>query len=172
MVPRDNEFWQFSLAVYAAPGVADECLVLQDRYDVDVNVLMFCAWIGKARQIQLTLDEVKAIAAVVKPWQEGAVKPLRSVRRYMKGVSHSSVGNLRGRVKAAELAAEQVEQAMLFAYAEERWAAGGNEPSAHAVAHNLDTFLRAQVHQGRPSGEQLVRCLCEATSAREPSPQP
>jgi uncharacterized protein (TIGR02444 family) len=167
MLSRDNAFWQFSLAVYAAPGVADECLALQERYGVDVNVLMFSAWIGSERKIQLTPEDIGAIAAVVTPWHESAVKPLRSVRRYMKGLSQSNIDNLRARVKGAELAAEQVEQAMLFAYAEERWAGAGNEPSSRAVAHNLETFLSAQGLQRRSGEEPTVRCLCEAVSARE-----
>jgi hypothetical protein len=103
----------------------------------------------------------------VKPWQEGSVKPLRSVRRYMKGFSQSSIGNLRARVKGAELAAEQVEQAMLFAHAEERWAGAGEAPSSHAVARNLETFLRAQGIPQRPSEEPAVRCLRQAVTARE-----
>jgi uncharacterized protein (TIGR02444 family) len=38
-----NAFWDFSLKVYAAAGVADECILLQDRFGIDVNLLLFCA---------------------------------------------------------------------------------------------------------------------------------
>lgn len=167
MLPRDNAFWRFSLAVYGAPGVADQCLALQERYGVDVNLLLFSAWIGSERQIQLTPGDIEVIAAMVKPWHEGAVKPLRSVRRYTKSLSQGNINELRARVKDAELAAEQVEQAMLYAYAEERWAGAGNESSSRAVARNLETFLSAQGLQRRPGEEPAVRCLCEAVSARE-----
>lgn len=53
----ENRFWRFSLAVYAAPGVADECLALQERCGIDVNILLFCAWVGGARRILLTPSE-------------------------------------------------------------------------------------------------------------------
>ena len=49
-MPLDNAFWKFSLAVYAAPGVPEECLAVQERYGVDVNVLLFCAWLAFGAQ--------------------------------------------------------------------------------------------------------------------------
>lgn len=46
---RENEFWQFSLAVYAAPGVEAECLALQEALGIDVNLLLFFVWLGASR---------------------------------------------------------------------------------------------------------------------------
>jgi uncharacterized protein (TIGR02444 family) len=46
----DNPFWNFSLAVYAAPDVAAECLALQSALNIDANSLLFCAWLGRAKQ--------------------------------------------------------------------------------------------------------------------------
>ena len=42
----DNEFWRFSLAIYKPPDVAAECLALQEAVGLDVNLLLFCAWLG------------------------------------------------------------------------------------------------------------------------------
>ena len=39
--PAVPSFWDFSLAFYAMPGVADACLQLQDGCGADVNVLLF-----------------------------------------------------------------------------------------------------------------------------------
>ena len=114
----DNAFWKFSFAVYAAPGVADECLAMQESHGIDVNVLLFCAWLAAARKVALTPRDIAAIGAQVGAWHDSAVKPLRGVRRYMKNVPGGDVAALRTRVKAAELEAEQIEQAMLFAYAD------------------------------------------------------
>jgi uncharacterized protein (TIGR02444 family) len=49
----DNVFWRFSLAVYASDGVARECLALQEALKADVNLLLFCAWMG-ARNVALS----------------------------------------------------------------------------------------------------------------------
>jgi uncharacterized protein (TIGR02444 family) len=73
----DNPFWSFSLAVYAAPGVAAECLALQDTSGVDVNVLLFCAWLGATRRSVLTLEDFAAIEAAVEPWRDTVIRPMR-----------------------------------------------------------------------------------------------
>ncbi len=43
----DNDFRCFSLAVYEQAEVAQECLQLQQAIGIDVNLLLFCAWVGK-----------------------------------------------------------------------------------------------------------------------------
>jgi uncharacterized protein (TIGR02444 family) len=48
MLQCDNPFWRFSLAVYAAPGVAPEFLALQDMRAIAINLLLFGAWLGNA----------------------------------------------------------------------------------------------------------------------------
>jgi uncharacterized protein (TIGR02444 family) len=159
---RDNAFWKFSLVVYAAPGVANECLALQERYGLDVNALLFCAWIGQARKIELTPKEIEALDAAVESWHEGVVRPIRSVRRYMKGMPEGEINALRSRVKAIELDAEQIEQAMLFAYAEQRWAIGANAGLPSVVRSNLENFLRAHGYRGQSSDDWPLTCLCEA----------
>jgi uncharacterized protein (TIGR02444 family) len=160
-----NAFWTFSLAVYAAPGVADECLAVQEHYGVDVNVLLFCAWLASARQVALTSADIDAIGTLVGAWHESAVKPLRGVRRYMKNVPGGDIAALRTRVKAAELEAEQIEQAMLFSYAEQHWPRSGEGTLPAVLWTNLETYLRKQGYRG-PGGEGLpLRSLCAAVSA-------
>ena len=39
-LPQTRSFWDFSLAFYALPGVADACLELQERCSVDVKVML------------------------------------------------------------------------------------------------------------------------------------
>lgn len=161
----DNAFWQFSLAVYAAAGVADECLAAQESHGVDVNVLLFCAWLAFARKIALTPQDIGAIGVEVDVWHESAVKPLRSVRRYMKNVPGGDVSALRTRVKADELEAEQIEQAMLFSHAEQHWPLSGQGALPAVLRANLETYLRAQGYRG-PGGEALpLSNLCAAVLA-------
>ena len=162
----DNAFWKFSLAVYAAPGVPEECLAVQEAHGVDVNVLLFCAWLAAARKVALTPGDIEAIGTVVGVWHESAVKPLRGVRRYMKDVPGGDVAVLRTRVKGAELEAEQIEQAMLFAYAGERWPQAGQAVLPAVLWTNLETYLRAQGYAGPGGGELPLRSLCTAALAR------
>lgn len=134
---RDNAFWQFSLRVYAEPGVASECLALQDAFDLDVNVLLFSAWLGAARQIALTADEIDGIKRRAGPWNGEVVKPLRQVRRYLKASGYER-SEFRDKAKALELEAEQLEQAMLFDWS--------NQHGSRAASGGRADVLRANVH--------------------------
>jgi len=136
----DNAFWRFSLWVYAAPGVADECLLMQDRYGVDVNVLLFCAWVAVDRGVVLAPGDVEACKRHVAEWRQRAVEPLRAARRALKGLSGAE--QIRVQVKSLELEAEKLQHGMLFVFASQRWPQSGGAKPAHALRANLDAFLQ------------------------------
>ena len=118
----DNPFWRFSLRVYATPGVAEECLEVQDAVGVDVNVKLYAAWLGVTRGVALEDADLRRIDAAVAAWSAGVVQPLRSVRRGLKqspDISDVEVQALRNRVASVELLSEQVEQAMLYRLADQ-----------------------------------------------------
>ena len=48
-----SRFWDFSLEIYAKPGVAQACLALQDECGADVNLLLFCCWAGPLDEIAM-----------------------------------------------------------------------------------------------------------------------
>jgi len=114
---HDNVFWRFSLDVYAAPGVEAECLALQETHDVDVNLLLFCAWAGAEKKQRLARADLERLGEAVRAWRETVVKPLRSARRAIKPLVQRdpALHELRKRIAAGELEAERIEQAMLFA---------------------------------------------------------
>jgi uncharacterized protein (TIGR02444 family) len=130
-----NDFWRFSLAVYAQRGVAYECLGLQDKFGLNINLLLFCAWLGR-RGIAVTRDDLEAASRVISSWHDHVVRPLRGVRRHMKS-HHEDVAPLRANVGRVEIEAEQVEQAMLFSYAQRITSRVGND----AVARNVNEYI-------------------------------
>jgi uncharacterized protein (TIGR02444 family) len=112
----DNPFWQFSLKVYAASGVAQECLMLQEESGVDVNMLLYCAWRGTEAD-SLSAPAIEQLNGVVQAWRVDVVGPLREIRRGLKGIAsldQAVIKDLRGRVLSTEIFAEQIEQAILF----------------------------------------------------------
>ena len=115
---RDSSFWQFSLALYARPGVAAACIELQDDAGVDVNVMFYVLY--SALQLR-QIDRVDAarIDASIKAWREIAVVPLRTLRRRLKSgiepVAVSASEALRSAIKRIELDAERNEQEWLEA---------------------------------------------------------
>ena len=113
-----HPFWNFSLETYAADGVAEACLDLQDRRGCDVNILLFCCWLGASGRPTLTADRLRTVLKVSDEWQAEIVKPLRQVRRLLKDKPWAAglpeiVEAARRRVADAELAAEHAEQLKL-----------------------------------------------------------
>lgn len=113
---KPDSFWDFSVNTYGRPGVADACLSLQDRFGCDVNMLLYCCWFGRTRGV---LDEPAFSAALSfsQPWADEVVHPLRAARTWMKTTgcvltevpTHHCMA-LREKIKAAELAAEHLQQ--------------------------------------------------------------
>ena len=140
----DNPFWQFSLAVHGAPGVDAECLALQDTHGVDVDVLLFCVWVG-ARGTRLTDDDLASIEALVQPWRDTAIAPLRAARRGIKTLPQmedAEVAALRKDVAALELRAEQIEHAMLYQPVQTLGAAPGS--AEEAMRRNVSALGRGK----------------------------
>jgi uncharacterized protein (TIGR02444 family) len=113
-----HPFWNFSLEIYNADGVAEACLDLQERRGCDVNILLFCCWLGASGRPTLSADRLRAILAVSDLWQVEIVRPLRTVRRLLKDkpwreALPETVEAARRRVAEAELAAEHAEQLKL-----------------------------------------------------------
>lgn len=109
----ESAFWQFSLAFYARPGVADACLELQDKAGVDVNILLYLLFLaGQGRQLER--NDIATIDAQFRAWREQAVVPLRTLRRALKsGIAPfpaTDTETLRSAVKRIELEAEHLEQ--------------------------------------------------------------
>ncbi|MEX0815659.1 MAG: TIGR02444 family protein [Dongiaceae bacterium] len=115
---RPSSFWDFSLEVYARPGVAPACLGLQDRLGVDVNLLLLCCWAGASGRL-LSADGLAAALAAARPWQDDAVRPLRALHRRLKAgvpaVPAARLEGLRRRLADLELEAERIEQDVIAA---------------------------------------------------------
>ena len=103
-----GSFWSFSLRIYGAPGVESACLDLQDRFGADVNLALYCLWVGRPLTPE-ALDLALETAAPVQSY----IQPLREMRR-----SLPKDAGVREAVKKAELAAEKLEQDALEALGE------------------------------------------------------
>jgi uncharacterized protein (TIGR02444 family) len=114
----DNPFWVFSLAVYRKPGVAEACLRLQDGAGADVNLLLYFCWLATVRDAALADAEVRKAVDATEAWRAHVVRPLREVRRWMKGGAAGfppeSAESLRTAVKRVELESERLQQDLLF----------------------------------------------------------
>jgi uncharacterized protein (TIGR02444 family) len=144
-----SPFWNFSLAVYGASAVQDECLDLQDQFGLDVNLALLCAFLGAGHGVALTSDDISSARQKVGQWHEDIVKPLRVARRKLKTLELRDVdavkaaAQLRTQVKAAELESERLEQMMLEQWANTRLVAWPRGKFRDAVVANLQALLAA-----------------------------
>lgn len=108
-----NPFWDYSLASYGLEGVAPGCLVLQDTCGLDVNVLLYAAWLAQMDQ-RLSGEHLAGLEAQIVDWRERVIKPLRALRRQLQDYPPAS--GMLEEIKALELRAEQQQQDLMFAF--------------------------------------------------------
>lgn len=141
----DHPFWDFSLDVYARDGVAQACLALQDRHGVDVNVLLFCLWLGRAGHPALDAKTIDDITDQIADWHDEVVRALRRVRRLLKEalgpIPETLQKSLRRRVQKVELEAEHIEQLALAAGYADRAGEGPVHERAATARDNLAAYL-------------------------------
>jgi len=116
MNTANGDLWEFSLTLYAEPGVAASCLSLQNQHGFDVNLVLFCLWYGFRHGV-LTDDLLKTALDTSDRWRETVVQPLRSLRTRLKRdlvesayASSPGISALREKIKTAELDAERIQQ--------------------------------------------------------------
>src|SRR5262245_31772089 len=138
----DGSFWTFTLALYGKPGVAPALIGLQDRLGLDVNMLLYCCWAGADGRL-LSRDDLKAVEAVAEPWQSEVVRPLRALRRRLKGgfppMPADRIENYRKRVNELEIEGEHIVQ---NAMAREARGEPETGAAAAAVCTNLQAYLK------------------------------
>jgi uncharacterized protein (TIGR02444 family) len=159
----------FALAVYGRDGVPAACLALQDGLGVDVNVVLFAAFVGAVRGEVLTESDVAAAGARVGGWHRDVVVALRTVRRRLKGYPAPASGvtataELRSKLQGLEIDAELIELRELNELAVERSrssAAGGPADRAAAamvaVTGHVDHDLRDAVERIAAGAAELAR---------------
>ncbi len=154
----DEEFWQFSLAVYRQPGVPAECLALQDSLGADVNLLLLCAYLGARRKALLNQSDIVAVIAVSTEWHVDVVRSLREARQALKPWEEGrdpklqgSARALRTAVKTLELDAERIEHDLLANWADSR----NFETAASAEASITGNIRMLLEHYASASGKTI-----------------
>jgi uncharacterized protein (TIGR02444 family) len=116
--PTEN-FTRFALDLYARDGVPPACLDLQDRFHLDVNLVLFAAYVGAVRRQSITPAELEVVKRGVEDWHREVVRALRAVRRRLKTgpapAPNEETTRLRRKVQQAEIDAELIELAHLGA---------------------------------------------------------
>jgi uncharacterized protein (TIGR02444 family) len=156
----------FALRVHREAGVEQACVLLQDRFGLDVNLLLFAARVGVAGQ--LTTDTFVAASERVAQWHSEIVRPLRAVRRRLKSgpppAPNPVTTELREQLKAVEIRSELIELDELDALVPDIEPADGD--SVARVAEALTLVVRAQSDRPLTSDEDAALATIAAAAAR------
>ncbi|GLQ06523.1 TIGR02444 family protein [Sneathiella chinensis] len=139
--------WDYAVKLYSNEPVQQACLRLQDRFGLDVNLVLFSVWIAASGRGHFASGELEAGIAIGQQWQENVVMPLRALRRFLKrppkeaGMRLSS--DLRRVVSDSELYSERMELQMLHEIVGARPATGSFDglECANAAASNLVSYF-------------------------------
>lgn len=104
----EHAFAQYALSLYAQPRLARLCLSLQDEQDMDVNLLLWAAWLDE-QAVPFDPALWRAGEAAVRYWRAWIIKPLRWLRRNLRPVK-----GCYQYLKKRELRAEAVAMQRLF----------------------------------------------------------
>lgn len=118
-MPKSQEFWDFSVRTYYRAGVQEAFLALQNERGVDINMLLFCIWLGRTHGV-FSDSLFSSTCDFSARWAQHVVAPLRAVRTWMKGtgchdgkVAAQDCMDLREKVKGVEFAAEKLQEEVL-----------------------------------------------------------
>lgn len=144
-----DAFWHYAVAVYGREGVSERCLYLQDSHGVDVNILLFVAWLGAAKGRTVSAEDCRVLIDATAQWRREVVRAIRAVRRRVKPMAEADprLDVVYRSLKRTELDAERAEHAMLIAAAD---ALGQADTAADAGA-NMHAYLEAEGVE--PAGE-------------------
>ena len=104
---KASQFWDWSLAAYQQPGVADTLLEWQEQFHLNINLYLFAAFL---EQQKLPICSIDVLEQACKNWRDSHLQPMRKVRKECKPLDNA----LYQKAKQLELAAEKVEQSLIL----------------------------------------------------------
>ena len=112
-----RSLWDFSVIIYGREPVRKICLLFQDSFDADVNLILYCLWLGTTGRGQVDAEDFAVLSEAISVWQNEVIKPLRAARIRLRkpppAVPARDAKALRERVKDIELSAERIELDLL-----------------------------------------------------------
>ncbi|WP_373079013.1 TIGR02444 family protein [Zhongshania sp.] len=154
---QDYSLWDYALAVYSQPAIQAQCLVLQDRYELDVNLLLAAGYWACAERCW-SAAQVAELVSVSAELREDYVLPLRELRRKAEGPKRQELYRA---LKTAELAAERLQ---IEAIAQKLAAFSGNAKPKSQNRYMANLTMYARSYKGSEQ-IKLAACLSELAAS-------
>lgn len=137
-------FWKYAVWLYAKPGVKDTSHRLQDKFGLDVNLLLFCFWAAAAGYGALPPARLQAALNALGPWRDHVTAPLRTARNALKMLSlegGAGAEELRVRILNEEVESEKLGQELIVKAGLDGLS-NDQSPSDNAAKDNLLLYCR------------------------------
>ena len=108
---KNSPLWRFSNNIYRKEGVSEILLYVQDKFSIDVNMILFVAWLASIDR-SLTASDIQDAQKLVSFWWTKVIVPVRNVRRSIKDFSGTDY--LYEDVKKLEIETEKEELKILY----------------------------------------------------------
>ena len=111
MQMKNSPLWRFSNNIYRKEGVSEILLHVQDKFSIDVNMILFVAWLASINR-SLTAADIQDAQKLVSLWRIKVIVPIRNIRRSLK--DFSGIDYLYEDVKKLEIDTEKEELKILY----------------------------------------------------------
>ena len=128
-----NDLWDFALSFYRAAEVESVCLELQEQHGLSINRLLLACW-ASLEGIALVSADFSGAAS---NWQQQVTHQVRRAR-YAARPNKDALADCYAKLRAAELACEQVELALLFNSVAQRKTTAYSE---QLLRENIEVYL-------------------------------
>jgi len=146
----ESNFWNFSINFYQISDIEKSCLALQDNYQLNVNLILFCHWLALNKQQALSQSQWQILVAAAQPWED-IIQTLRKSRRM---ITNSSIAwptdfkqETSNGVSSIEINTEHMQQLSI----EQAWKAFDitecEDSPLEILQHNIKNYLIASDSQ-------------------------
>ena len=145
-----NPLWEFAVKIYFRKGVSEILLQAQDHFSLDINMILYSAWLASENR-RLSTKNVSEVENLVALWRREVIEPLRGLRISFKAISGADL--IREDVKKIEVRAEKEQLRIMYNSFLETSSADPNELKENL----LDSNLRSLSAIGFEDESMLVR---------------
>jgi len=165
-----SEFWNYSTQIWTLPEVESICLDMQNHFDANVNILLYCCWVGD-KKLTLSDDDLQMLLDTVQPWQT-MIKPLRDSRKMMQqhliAMPSELIDQTVGNMNEMELNAEHMAQlAMEKVLNTDKMSACSADSELECSLQNINTYIKSMENLSSTEGlmPQISQLLSQLLTA-------
>jgi len=142
----NSELWNYSTQTWTLPEVELTCLEMQNDYDININILLYCCWVGD-KSLLLNDDDMQTLLDTVQPWQI-IIKPLRDSRKMMQqqliAMPANMVDQTVANISEMELNAEHMTQlAMEKVLKQESISSASDQSNIECSLNNIKVYINS-----------------------------